>query len=108
MAWGAPRSARPRWIERRKRQVRWIESLLTAGGSTPEVFCDISGGAGYYTLEYARKFKWVIHCDLSISSLNYVYEKAKVPGSTTSCSFGSTTSARRLTTTCRSYSAATR
>jgi len=80
MAWGAPEKRAPRWIERRKRQVRWIESLLTQGRSVPEVFCDISGGAGYYTLEYAQKFKWVIHCDLSIGSLNYVHEKAKARG----------------------------
>jgi len=82
MAWGAPERRAPRWIERRKRQVRWVQSLLTGPGSAADssLFCDLSGGAGYYTLEYARSFKQVIHCDLSIGSMNYVYHKAKAQG----------------------------
>lgn len=75
MAWGAPERRDPRWIERRKRQVRWIQSLIA--DHVGDLFCDLSGGAGYYTLEYAKHFKQVVHCDLSIGSLNYVYHKAK-------------------------------
>jgi SAM-dependent methyltransferase len=77
MAWGAPERRTPRWVGRRKRQVRWIESLLTQSPPVPDVFCDILGGAGYYTLEYAHHFRWVMHCDLSVGSLNYVHEKAQ-------------------------------
>ena len=39
-----------------------------------------SGGAGYYTLKYARHFKTVLHCDPSSASLSYVHRKATVLG----------------------------
>jgi SAM-dependent methyltransferase len=44
------------------------------------VFCDISAGAGYYTLSYARYFSQVLHCDLSTRSLVYSRNRAQAMG----------------------------
>lgn len=80
MAWGAPEKRTPRWVARRNRQVRWALPLLSRGQTAPSIFCDLSGGAGYYTLEYAKHFQRIVHCDLSIGSLNYVHFKSKSLG----------------------------
>ena len=81
VAWGAPETFPPHWVERRMRQVRLSEGLL-ADGRDPAglTVCDLSGGAGYYSMSYAAKFAAVVHCDLSVDSLNYVMAKAEGRG----------------------------
>src|SRR2546429_4996904 len=41
---------------------------------------DVSAGVGDYTLSYARHFKWVLHCDLSIDALRYALARSRRMG----------------------------
>ena len=36
-------------------------------------FCDISGGAGNYSLHFANISTLTVHCDLDINSVNGAY-----------------------------------
>ena len=81
IAWGAPETVSEQWARIRDREATFVLRLL---GDQPQstVLCDFSGGAGYYTLKYARHFSMVLHCDLSIASLSYVHRKATALGLT--------------------------
>ena len=77
-AWGAPEYASRSWVQKRNRQVRGALPLLAKGAETNKLLlCDLSAGAGYYTFDYATHFRTVLHCDLSVDSLNYEIRKAK-------------------------------
>jgi ubiquinone/menaquinone biosynthesis C-methylase UbiE len=77
-AWGADEKTPPGWAEGRMRQVKYVLPIvLRERGKT---LCDVSGGAGRYTLEYAKHFDLVFHCDLASESLNYVSRKASTLG----------------------------
>jgi SAM-dependent methyltransferase len=80
LAWGAPESFPSKWVERKHRQVAAVERLIPAGAFARDLFCDFSAGAGYYTLEYAKAWRYVIHCDLSVDSLTYARRKAASRG----------------------------
>lgn len=84
MAWGARESCSPASIRKRERQARAVLSVLKATGKPLSELglCDISAGTGDYTLFYARHFKWVIHCDLSVDSLRYAVRKSRQMGVT--------------------------
>ena len=58
-----------------KKERKVIEELL--GKSLSGLFCDVSGGAGNYSLYYANVAKLVVHCDLDVNSINCVYERSK-------------------------------
>jgi SAM-dependent methyltransferase len=81
VAWGARETVPARWARIRDREVSFVLRLLDAQPRS-SVLCDISGGAGYYTLKYARHFRMVLHCDLSMASLSYVHRKATELGLT--------------------------
>jgi SAM-dependent methyltransferase len=74
--WGAPEEVPEKWAKIRVMQANLIYKLLETEGH-PDTSCDFSGGAGYFSLKYSQKFKIVLHCDLSMSSLSYVYTKAE-------------------------------
>jgi SAM-dependent methyltransferase len=76
LAWGAPETYARNWVERKYRQVAAVRGLLNEGVETKSLFCDFSAGAGYYTLAYAKDWRSVMHCDLSVDSLNYAHRKA--------------------------------
>ena len=77
-AWGAEEAATSSWVRKRYRQVAMIKPLVTEGTKSGEaILCDVSAGAGYYTFEYSRLFRFVIHCDLSVDNLNYAWRKAQ-------------------------------
>jgi SAM-dependent methyltransferase len=82
MAWGAPEISPPGWTRGRERQVRAVLSRLMRGGKSLRdlILCDISAGSGHYTFTFARHFKWVLHCDLSVDSLNYAIRKSAQMG----------------------------
>lgn len=80
LGFGATEVISPRDVRRKKRQVLHIQSVLREKGKTAHVFCDFSAGAGYYTLECARSFPLVLHCDLSCDSLMYASRKAEKLG----------------------------
>jgi SAM-dependent methyltransferase len=81
VAWGATEVVAAEWARKRERQVRHIGSVLKEEhDSALNTFCDFSAGAGYYTLEYARSFPLVLHCDLSADSLVYASQKAEKLG----------------------------
>lgn len=82
-AWGAAETVPRKWARRRLRQVREGLPLLLNGQLAQNlVLCDISAGASDYTLEYSRHFEFVLHCDLSVDSLNYASLKAEAMGVT--------------------------
>jgi SAM-dependent methyltransferase len=81
MAWGAEETAAESWVRKRRRQVEIVRPLITEGLEPKEsVLCDFAAGAGYYTLSYARLFRLVIHCDLSVDNLNYAWRNARSHG----------------------------
>ena len=80
-AWGATETVSAGWARRREREVRHIQRALKEhGNGTLHNFCDISAGAGYYTLAYVRSFPLILHCDLSCDSLLYASQKAEMLG----------------------------
>jgi hypothetical protein len=80
-AWGQPESSPSSWVRKRERQVRFVRSILQRPGlAEATVLCDLSAGAGYYTLSYARRFPTVMHCDLSPRNLAYASAKAASQG----------------------------
>jgi SAM-dependent methyltransferase len=78
LAWGADEKTPPTWAEKRMRQVRYVLPIVLRNRG--KTLCDVSGGAGRYTLEYAKYFDLVFHCDLSVESLSYVSRKAEALG----------------------------
>ncbi len=78
MAWSSPETLPGRLVQRRRRQAKWYISLVSEGTSPGEtILCDFSAGPGYYTLDHATRFRLVMHCDLSVDSLNYARAKAR-------------------------------
>lgn len=81
VAWGAEESITSSWSLKRRRQVEFMRPLITEGNKRSDtVLCDISAGAGYYTLAYSQLFWLVLHCDLSVDNLSYARRKAQSLG----------------------------
>jgi hypothetical protein len=76
LAWGAPEEFPRDWVERKYRQVAAVRGLLDESAEPKSLLCDFSAGAGYYTLAYAKDWRSVVHCDLSVDSLNYTHRKS--------------------------------
>jgi SAM-dependent methyltransferase len=83
-AWGARESSSPADIRKRERQGRAVLSVLKATGRPLGELglCDLSAGPGDYTLFFARHFKWVLHCDLSVDALHYALSRSRQMGLT--------------------------
>lgn len=78
IAWGAPEVWDSSWVLRRLRQVRAVKPLVADWKfSKSQWFCDITAGAGNYTISYASAFRGVLHCDLSVANLSYAARRAK-------------------------------
>ena len=79
--WGAPEDSSLEWAAKRRKQVAAVLSVLSRLVTTSDLtLCDFSAGAGYYSLEYARYFRRVIHCDISPESLVYCQNRAEALG----------------------------
>lgn len=78
--WGTAESLSALDLTRKRRHIAAVRSLLDAPVSRPSTLCDLSGGAGHYTLAFADLFDYVFHCDLDPSSLRYTQEKASALG----------------------------
>jgi SAM-dependent methyltransferase len=76
--WGADEKSTSAWAEKRMRQVRHVLPIVLRNRG--KTLCDLSVGAGRYTLEYAKYFDLVVQCDLSPESVSYVSRKAEVLG----------------------------
>jgi SAM-dependent methyltransferase/uncharacterized protein YbaR (Trm112 family) len=79
MAWGTPESSSSAWMRKRERQGSAVLQELM-GGDRPLnelVLCDVSAGPGNYTLSYAAHCKYVLHCDLSVDSLQYALRRSR-------------------------------
>jgi SAM-dependent methyltransferase len=77
LAWASEERVPKTWSLMRHRQVEFVRSLITQGDSCGHgVLCDISAGAGYYTLACADLFRLTLHCDLSVGNLSYTRRKA--------------------------------
>lgn len=64
---------------RKRSQVAQVEELLSAGGCR-DLVCDFSAGPGYYTLHFASRWRFVIHCDLSHHALQTARDEASARG----------------------------
>ena len=40
-------------------------------------FCDLSAASGFYTFKYAKKYKFVFHCDINLEYLRFAMKKAQ-------------------------------
>jgi len=81
LAWGAEETVSEAWARKRLRQVTAVKRLVTEETRDGEsILCDVAAGAGYYTLPYARCFRFVLHCDLSADNLSYTSRKARALG----------------------------
>jgi SAM-dependent methyltransferase len=82
MAWGARNSRVPSGIRKRERQRRVVLSMFMRECQLlgDLVLCDVSAGIGEYTLPCARYFKWVLHSDLSVDSLEYALNRSREMG----------------------------
>jgi hypothetical protein len=80
LAWAAEERVEESWRLNRIRQVEFVCPLVIQGTRGDGALCDISGGAGYYTLAYAKLFRLVLHCDLSVENLNYVRQEGGSAG----------------------------
>jgi ubiquinone/menaquinone biosynthesis C-methylase UbiE/uncharacterized protein YbaR (Trm112 family) len=83
-AWGTSDKFSRTWIRKRERQQKAVLSILRGSGKRlkEQVLCDVSAGPGDYTLSYARDFKWVFHCDLSVDSLHHAVQRSRRVGVT--------------------------
>jgi SAM-dependent methyltransferase len=77
--WGLRDALSPSWRRHRERQVRAVLPMLSNDGVSFEdrILCDVSAGVGDYTLFYARRCKWVLHCDLSVDALYYALARSR-------------------------------
>ena len=73
IAWGAFEITPERYKIRKQKEIQIINELTRNCGG---IFCDVSAGAGLFTLPYSKEFDIVINCDLSVDNLNYVHKKA--------------------------------
>jgi SAM-dependent methyltransferase/uncharacterized protein YbaR (Trm112 family) len=82
IAWGLCEALSPSWKLHRERQARRVLSILRSDGAPSQdmILCDVSAGIGNYTLSYARHFKWVLHCDLSVDALRYASGRSRRMG----------------------------
>ena len=79
--WGGPEAGDTKWQERRARHRAQVFSLLPSLGPDA-VICDFSGGAGFYSLELARRLGYVLHCDLSVEGVSGARYRAEQYGIT--------------------------
>jgi SAM-dependent methyltransferase len=78
VGWGAPEYVPAAWTQRRDRQRRQGLPLLACQVPPSRlVLCDLAAGAGFYSLEYARMFRIVLHCDLAADAISYAWHKAR-------------------------------
>ena len=77
--WGLREARSASWRRHREREVRAVLSMLSKDGVPFEdrILCDVSAGVGDYTLFYAQRFKWVLHCDLSVDALCYALARSR-------------------------------
>ena len=79
--WGAVEAVPPYWLARKARQLRQaLPLILDSACPSDLVLCDLAAGAGFYSLEYARHFQYVLHCDLSAAAISYAYFRARKSG----------------------------
>ena len=71
--WRLPTAA---LLEHKRRQVAMVKRLLLETGRE-DLVCDFSAGPGYYTLPYAQHWRWLIHGDLCLDSLEEAREQAR-------------------------------
>jgi SAM-dependent methyltransferase/uncharacterized protein YbaR (Trm112 family) len=76
-SWAPPEQVPDNWRKVKMGHVEFVKELLLNSTSSRRIFCDFTGGSGYYTFELYKLFDWVFHCDLSIESMLYASNKAK-------------------------------
>lgn len=58
-----------------KREREKIKEYI--GENIDEMVCDVCGGAGSYSLEFAKTAKLVVHCDIDVESIVGTFNEAK-------------------------------
>jgi SAM-dependent methyltransferase len=79
-SWATPELVPTKWLRTKMGHVNFIKGLIEKNTSSRHLFCDFSGGSGYYTFEFYKLFRWIFHCDLSIESMLYTKKKADEKG----------------------------
>jgi ubiquinone/menaquinone biosynthesis C-methylase UbiE len=74
MAWGAPEVMSALHLKRKQREVSQVLALVEKRANS---ICDVSSGAGYFSLSLSRDVDVVVNCDLDVRNLNYVWRKAR-------------------------------
>lgn len=76
--WGDPTATSAKWAAVQQRQAEEaILLLLRRSDGQNKILCDISVGAGYCRLAFARHFRLVLHCDLSVDSIGFAWRRAR-------------------------------
>jgi len=73
IAWGAIENISPTLADKKNRE---IGQILIGTDVRDKIICDVSGGAGWITLQSAKEANIFIHCDISCDNLNYVYKRS--------------------------------
>ena len=76
-SWSIAEESSGRLFEYKRRQVDQVQSLVSEDRPELDLLCDFSAGPGYYTLEYAKRWRYVIHCDLCAGSIAYARRMAR-------------------------------
>ncbi|MEJ2615464.1 MAG: class I SAM-dependent methyltransferase [Ignavibacteriaceae bacterium] len=76
-AWGSEENISKKQFLRKKREV---SQIIKKYDFDNKIICDISSGAGWFTLNVSNKSKLIINCDISVSNINYVVNKSKLIG----------------------------
>ncbi len=77
IAWGAPERISVKAHRRKLSQIaQLIASIKESGKESDSIVCDVSAGAGYFSLPLSASAKLVVNCDLDVTNLNYVMNKA--------------------------------
>ena len=72
-AWGAPENMP---VVARRRKLGQVSQMMTHFQQGSAIVCDVSAGAGYFSLPMSTKARVVMSCDLDVNNLNYLMNKA--------------------------------
>lgn len=81
LPWGAAETLVGKHRLRKQKQVEFLTAAVKSTcDPTAGIVCDLTGGAGHYSLALAPISRFVLHCDLSLDSLLYTAKRARRAG----------------------------
>ena len=79
-SWSIDADPDARLFAYKRRQVKQAGALIAEDRPELDVVADFSAGPGYYTLEFAKQWRYVIHCDLCAGSIARARRAAREAG----------------------------